>query len=40
MDYLLVVEQAEAFYDGVTEAPDEAQAESLIVVLLDEFVQV
>lgn len=35
MNDVLVVEQAQALDDGVAEAPDEAQAEALVVVFLD-----
>lgn len=35
MDYLLVIQQAQAFDNRVAEPSDEAQTESLIVVLLN-----
>lgn len=40
MDNLLVVEEAQAFDYRVAEAPNEAQTESVVVVLLDQLVQI
>lgn len=40
MDNLLVVEEAQAFDDRIAEAPNEAQTESVVVVLLDQLVQI
>lgn len=40
MDNLLVVQETQAFDDRIAEASDETQAESLVVVLLDQLVQI
>lgn len=40
MDDVLMVQQSQALHNGIAESSDKTQAESLVVVLLDEFVEV
>ena len=40
MDDVLMVQQSQALHDGIAETSDKTQAESLVIVLLDEFVEV
>ena len=40
MDDVLMVQQSQALHNGIAETSDKTQAESLVVVFLDEFVEV
>lgn len=40
MNNILMIEKSQAFDDGIAEASDEAQTESLVIVLLDKLVEV
>lgn len=38
--YILLVEQAQAFHNRITEAPYQAHAETIVIVLLYQLVQI